>query len=149
TTPATPTDPSRSSTSTPHEIRHTAILPGPWGHTEEKVSALASVSYIGSMDRPTDPSKDRSFEGPLAEFRALRQEIEDPIKAQHQILSLQLTLTAAIFGFVISRSGLTPLLAIVPISSYLLCGRLVSQHVGTVHASEYIMSELSGRVPGG
>jgi hypothetical protein len=51
-------------------------------------------------------------------------------RAQLQFLSLQLTLSGAVFGFAISRTGMTGLLLIVPFSSYLLCGRLVSQHFG-------------------
>ncbi|WP_158603499.1 hypothetical protein [Micromonospora radicis] len=38
------------------------------------------------------------LDGPLAEFSALREEILARIQTQHQILSLQLTVTAAIFG---------------------------------------------------
>ncbi len=65
------------------------------------------------------------------------------------MLSLQLTLASAVFGFAISRSGMTALLLIVPFSSYLLCGRLVAHHFGTLRVAEYIKEELSTRVPGG
>jgi hypothetical protein len=88
-------------------------------------------------------------EGPLAEFVALRMEIQERVKAQQQMFSLQITLSGAVFGFAISRPGMIALLLIVPFSSYLLCGRLVAQHFGTVRVAEYITDELSGQVPGG
>jgi hypothetical protein len=88
-------------------------------------------------------------EGPLAEFAALRQEIDDRVKAQHQILTLQLTTSGAIFGFVLSQSGITAMLLIIPLTSYLLCGRLVSQHFGTLLVAQYVREELSAKVSGG
>ncbi|UJW32609.1 hypothetical protein L3Q67_02120 [Saccharothrix sp. AJ9571] len=88
-------------------------------------------------------------EGPLAEFSALRDEIQERVKSQQHMLSLQLTLSAAVFGFAISRAGMSALLLIVPFSSYLLCGRLVAHHFGTLRVAKYIKEELSGRVPGG
>ncbi|SCF34978.1 hypothetical protein GA0070618_5577 [Micromonospora echinospora] len=94
-------------------------------------------------------AEDDGHEGPLAEFSALRLEIQERVKAQQQMLSLQLTVSAAIFGFAISRPGMTALLLIMPFTSYLLCGRLVAQHFGTLRVAEYITAELSGRVPGG
>jgi hypothetical protein len=87
--------------------------------------------------------------GPLAEFAALREEIQERVRAQQQLLTLQLTLAGAVFGFAISQHGTTALLLIVPFSSYLLCGRLVAQHFGTVRVAQYIREELSARVPGG
>ncbi|MER5705250.1 hypothetical protein ABT023_25360 [Micromonospora sp. NPDC002296] len=98
--------------------------------------------------QPTAAAND-GHEGPLAEFSALRQEIQERVKAQQQLLSLQLTVSAAIFGFAISRPGMTALLLIMPFTSYLLCGRLVAQNFGTLRIAEYITDELSGRVPGG
>ncbi|MFC6091606.1 hypothetical protein [Saccharothrix lopnurensis] len=88
-------------------------------------------------------------EGPLAEFAALRVEIQERVKAQQQMLSFQLTFTGAVFGFAITRPGMTALLLIVPFGSYLLCARLVAQHFGTLRVAMYIKDELSGRVPGG
>ncbi len=88
-------------------------------------------------------------EGPLAEFSALRQETLERVKAQQQLLTLQLTVTATIFGFAISRPDMTAVMLIVPFSSYLLCGRLVAQHFGTVRVAEYVRTHLSDRVPGG
>jgi len=98
--------------------------------------------------RAGSPHSD-GYEGPLAEFAALRDEIQERVKAQQQILTLQLTISGGVFGFAISQPGMTALLLIVPFSSYLLCGRLVAQHFGTVRVAQYIAEELDGRVPGG
>jgi hypothetical protein len=89
------------------------------------------------------------FDGPLAEFSALRDEIQERVKAQQHMFSIQLTLASAVFGFSISRPGMVALLLIVPFSSYLLCGRLVAHHFGTLRVATYIREELSERVPGG
>jgi hypothetical protein len=91
----------------------------------------------------------QGFDGPLAEFAALRDEIQERVKGQGQLLSLQITLAGAVFGFAISRPGMTALLLIVPFSSYLLCGRLVALHFGTLRVAKYIKEELSCKVPGG
>lgn len=91
----------------------------------------------------------QACEGPLAEFAALRAEIQDRVRAQQQMLSLQLTLTGTVFGFTISRPSMIALLLIVPFSSYLLCARLVAQHFGILIVAKYIREELSGQVPGG
>jgi hypothetical protein len=88
-------------------------------------------------------------EGPLAEYASLRGEIDSRAKFQQQILALQLTLTSAIFGFALSRAGLVGLLLIVPVSSYLLCGRYVAQRTAIRWVSSYIGGELSARIPGG
>jgi hypothetical protein len=101
---------------------------------------------VGVRRTPTD---DDGHDGPLAEFSALRQEIQELVKAQQQLLSLQLTVSATIFGFAISRPGMTGLLLILPFTSYLLCGRLVAAQFGTLRDAQYIMEELNGRIPGG
>jgi len=89
------------------------------------------------------------FEGPLAEFAALRQEIDIKSTGQSQTLTFQLTLAAAVFGFAVSRPSLSGLLLIIPIGSYLLFCRVVTQHDATKLAARYIREELSDRVPGG
>ncbi|HEX6684059.1 MAG TPA: hypothetical protein VF062_14745 [Candidatus Limnocylindrales bacterium] len=89
------------------------------------------------------------YAGALAEFSALRSEIEERIRAQLQILFFQLTITGAVFGFVLSTNNNTGMLLVLPISSYLLCGRLVSLHFGILFAARYIREVLSARVPDG
>jgi hypothetical protein len=85
----------------------------------------------------------------MAEFVALRQEIQDRSANQYQMFSLQITTAGTIFGFVLSRPDITTLLAIVPFSSYLLCARVVSQHDGINRLGRYIREELSPHVTGG
>lgn len=101
------------------------------------------------MTSTTSTIASQGSEGPLAEFAALRDEIQERVRAQGQLLSLQLTLSGAVFGFAISQAGMTALLLIVPFSSYLLCGRMVAQHFGTLRVAKYITEELSCQVPGG
>lgn len=88
-------------------------------------------------------------EGPLAEFAALRQEIERRNVVQHGLFALQLTSAGAIFSFALSGSGRSGLLLIIPVSSYMLCARYVEQQLGIQRAATYINTELSQKIPGG
>jgi hypothetical protein len=88
-------------------------------------------------------------DGPVAEFVALREEMQERFKAQQTLLTLQLTLVATIFGFVISQRDDATLLLILPFSSYLLCGRQVAQHFAGQRIAQYITDELTPRVHGG
>jgi hypothetical protein len=89
------------------------------------------------------------YEGPLAEFSALRQEIDARNGNQHQILSLQLLTAGGIFGLVIKDREFVPLLILVPFTSYLLCGRCVTQGHAVERIAQYIRRRLSPQVPGG
>ncbi|QFZ18753.1 hypothetical protein [Saccharothrix syringae] len=101
------------------------------------------------MSTTRGDSKIIDFDGPLAEFSALRDEIQERVKSQQHLFSLQLTLASAVFGFSLSRPNMIALLLIVPFSSYLLCGRVVAHHFGTLRVAKYIKEELSPRTPGG
>jgi hypothetical protein len=90
-----------------------------------------------------------NHEGALAEFNALRIEIDSRYKYQQQILGLQLTLSSAVFAFGLSEPAPLGILMIVPLSSYLLCGRYVGQRTAIRWTSRYILEKLSPRVPGG
>ncbi|AXO36971.1 hypothetical protein AB0K27_08765 [Micromonospora echinospora] len=92
---------------------------------------------------------DSDVHGALAEYQSLRAEIDSRAKFQQQILALQLTLTSAIVAFALSSPGLLPVLLIVPLSSYLLCGRYVGQRTAMRWTTRYINEELAPRVPGG
>lgn len=89
------------------------------------------------------------YEGPLAEFGALRTEIENRAQRQQNLLTLQITAVAAIFSFALSQSRYTGILLTVPVISYLFCGRYASQHYGMARVGVYILDELSDRIPGG
>ncbi|MFG3580073.1 hypothetical protein [Micromonospora chersina] len=92
---------------------------------------------------------DIDIQGALAEYQSLRAEIDSRAKFQQQIVGLQLTLTSAIVAFGLSRPGLLAVLLIVPLSSYLLCGRYVGQRTAMRWTTRYIDEELAPRVPGG
>lgn len=110
---------------------------------------LPEICTVNDMASTVPNAVQPGFNGPLAEFAALREEIQERVRAQQQLLTVQLTLAGTVFGFALSQHGMTALLLIVPFSSYLLCGRLVAQHFGTVRVARYIREELSARVPGG
>ena len=58
------------------------------------------------MPSPQSMTGDRGgSDGPLAEFTALRQEIERRNVVQHGLFALQLTSAGAIFSFALSGSG--------------------------------------------
>ncbi|MER7460668.1 hypothetical protein [Micromonospora sp. NPDC126480] len=88
-------------------------------------------------------------QGALAEYQSLRMEIDSRAKFQQQILGLQLTLTSAIVALGLSRPGLIGALLIVPLSSYLLCGRYVGQRTAMRWITRYIDEEIAPRVRGG
>lgn len=92
---------------------------------------------------------DGDYEGALAEFGSLRAEMDSRYKYQQQILALQLTLTSAVFAFGLSKPAPLGILMIVPLSSYLLCGRYVGQRTAMRWIARYINEQLSPRVPGG
>lgn len=89
------------------------------------------------------------YEGPLAEFVALREEMSNRIQRQQGFQTLQLTAAAAIFSFALSQPRFIGILLAVPAISYLFCGRFVAQHHGIARIGAYIDGELSHRVPGG
>ena len=72
----------------------------------------------------------------LAEFTALRQEVERRRSLQHNLFVLQLTFSAAVFSFALADQKRVLLLLIVPVVTYMLCGRFVSQHYGILHAGQ-------------
>ena len=88
-------------------------------------------------------------DGPLAEFTALRQEMERRATAQSNLLTLQLTISGAIFSFALSDPARRAFLLILPISTYMLCGRYAAQHAAIAGIATYIRESLSDRVPGG
>ncbi len=90
-----------------------------------------------------------SYDGALAEFNALRTEIDSRSKYQQQILSLQLTLTTALFGLGLTEPVPPGVLLVIPLTSYLLCARYIGQRSAIRWASRYITEQLSPRVPDG
>ncbi|WP_130348787.1 hypothetical protein [Herbihabitans rhizosphaerae] len=92
---------------------------------------------------------DDTHSGPLAEFAALREEINRAWDLSWKVVALQLTSVGAIFGFSLSSNARAPLLLIVPFSSYVLCARWVLFSYTAYRAADYIRTVLSVKVPGG
>jgi HAD superfamily hydrolase (TIGR01509 family) len=90
----------------------------------------------------------RDIEGPLAEYSALRQEVTSRLSFMHQIMGLQLTITGTVVAFSLSAANRSDLLLILPWSSYLLCGRYISQEHGIDRLLEYSRRRLSQAIPG-
>lgn len=88
-------------------------------------------------------------EGPLAEFGALRQEIERRSTAAHTLMALQLTTAAVVFSFALASPGRGGLLVIIPFSSYLISTRYTDELHFAFLAAQYITTELAPRIPGG
>lgn len=112
----------------------------------------SDVSYDASKE--SEPNLPGTGEqpisaGPLAEFTALRQEIERRSNIQHNLFALQLTAAAVIFSFALSGTGRAELLLIIPISTFMLCGEYADQIYGMNNAARYINGELDPWVPGG
>lgn len=94
-------------------------------------------------------SAPEGYEGPLAEYAALRQELETRSTRQHQLFTAQLTIAGAIFSLALSDSRRTLLLLIVPFVSYLLASRHATQSHNSFMITRYLREDLAYRVPGG
>lgn len=91
---------------------------------------------------------ERNTEGPLAEYTALRQEVTARLGFMHQLMALQLTITGTITAVSFSASGRSHLLLVLPWTSYLLCGRYISQEYGIDRIGEYNRRHLAYIIPG-
>lgn len=97
-----------------------------------------------------DPDEVRpGHEGPLAEFVALRQELEG-LASQHQnTFTFQLTAVGAVSGFALANPTRTLLVLILPMISYVLSVRVAMLRYGVHDIARYIREELASKVPGG
>lgn len=89
------------------------------------------------------------YEGPLAEFAALRSEIENRVQCQQGFQTLQITAIAAIFSFALSQARYIGILLTVPAISYLFCGRFVAQHHGIMRIALISMTNSVIASPAG
>ena len=101
-----------------------------------------------TYSRKPGPLVDRNIEGPLAEYTALRQEVTARLGFMHQLMALQLTITGTIVAVSFSASGRLDLLLVLPWTSYLLCGRYISQEYGIDRIEEYHRLHLARIIPG-
>jgi hypothetical protein len=99
--------------------------------------------------RDADVVQGNESDGPLAEFVALRAEILQLNQQQNQMLALQLTIAGAVFGVAISHPGIEGILMVVPVVSYALCMRYLTNGMSILEIARYIREELDQRVRGG
>jgi hypothetical protein len=84
----------------------------------------------------------------LAEFAALRAEILHRSNLSWSIFALQLTAAGVVFSFALSNPSHTGFLLILPVISYALAGRYVSQSIATRTLGAYIREVLEVRANG-
>jgi hypothetical protein len=90
-----------------------------------------------------------AFDGPLAEFAALRQEILQTRQIQWNVFAFQLTAVAVIFSFSLSDKSRTGFLLIIPVISYTLGTQYMRYELRMQRIHSYIHEDLGPRVPGG
>jgi hypothetical protein len=84
----------------------------------------------------------------LAEFAALRAEILQRQNIQWNTFALQLTAAGVVFSFALSNPSHRGFLLILPVVTYALTGRYVSQAIGTEKAGIYIREVLDVKANG-
>jgi hypothetical protein len=107
-------------------------------------SGQAEMSTVGHTRGNQQP-----HDGPLAEFVALRQEIDRRSTIQHNLFALQLSASAVIFSFALSQTGRSGFLLIIPVSTFMLTARYVDQMYGIQNVGWYIRHVLAPKIPGG
>jgi hypothetical protein len=88
------------------------------------------------------------LDGPLAEFAALRREIDRRAVAQQQIFVVQVLAAGALFVIAFWHVSWAPWLLIVPFSTYLLCTASVAQVAAIATIVGYIRDELEPVIEG-
>lgn len=84
----------------------------------------------------------------LAEYAALRAEVDRRANVQWNVLALQLTSTGVIASLTISHVSDIALLLVIPLSSYILGSRYILHDFQMKLISRYIRDSLSGRLRG-
>lgn len=84
----------------------------------------------------------------LAEYTALRTEVDRRATVQWNVLALQLTSTGVIASLAISHTSEIALLLVIPLSSYMLGSRYILHDFHLKLISRYIRDSLSGRLGG-
>lgn len=79
----------------------------------------------------------------------LRQEIADRKATENTVLTLQITVSGALFSFALSAPGRAGFLLIIPVTTYMLFMRFAQQYYGVRNANRYITEQLSPGVKGG
>ena len=84
----------------------------------------------------------------LAEYAALRTEVDRRAAIQWNVLALQLASAGVIASLAISRTSEIALLLVIPLSSYLLGSRYILHDFHLRLISRYIRDSLSGQLQG-
>jgi hypothetical protein len=84
----------------------------------------------------------------IVEFQALRTELLQRANLQWNIFVFQLTAAGVVFSFALSNPSHTPILLILPVITYALAGRYVSQGLGIEKIAEYIREVLEVKMNG-
>lgn len=84
----------------------------------------------------------------LAEYSALRSEVDRRASIQWNVLALQITSAGVIASLAISRPADIALLLVIPLSSYMLGSRYILHDYHLKLISRYIRDSLSGRLDG-
>jgi hypothetical protein len=116
-----------------------------WMTPETSPLAIICPARETNLSNPIQPDP---TQGPVAEFTALRAEIERRSTHQHNLIALQVTSAGALFGFAISGTGREALLLILPLTSYMLTARYVAYYYGIRLVADYISLALSPQVGG-
>jgi hypothetical protein len=82
----------------------------------------------------------------LAEYSALRVEIERRTNIQWSVTALQFTTTATVAGLAISRASNFALLLLIPLLSYMFGTRYILQDFHIKLITQYLRESLSGRL---
>jgi hypothetical protein len=93
-------------------------------------------------------NKSVNYDIVIAEYEALRTEILQRSNTQWNIFALQLTAAAVVFSFALSNSSHTEFLLILPVLSYALCARYVSQSAAVQKLGKYIRDVLEPKAQG-
>ncbi|MEH0585620.1 hypothetical protein QA942_16550 [Streptomyces sp. B21-106] len=85
----------------------------------------------------------------LAEYSALRSEINTRISLQHQVLALHMTAVSVVLSVALSGKTRWPVLLVIPFIAYTSSEILASLFRTVEGIAKYIDEELNPKVPGG
>jgi hypothetical protein len=108
-------------------------------------------STDGQANRPLpvpDSEAQTADQSMLAEYVALRAEVDRRATVQWNVLALQLTSTGVIASLAISHASEIGLLLVIPLSSYMLGSRYILHDFHMKLISRYIRDSLSERLGG-
>jgi hypothetical protein len=103
---------------------------------------------VGSSSQAADSEVQLSGQVMLAEYAALRAEVDRRTNLQWNVLALQITSAGVIASLAISHVSDIALLLVIPLSSYMLGRRYILHDYHLKLISRYIRDSLSVRLRG-